>query len=128
MSFMHCDGKSVGELTEFCKKLAKGEANMSGDSDIDDDLERPFHHPFVVTDRPPIVMNIKVVHSDNVLMRRIYGKILMLHFDNSLECKTNPAENRRANEGDSHAIPRVVRPSSSGQWERMGASATTETT
>lgn len=59
-------GKSVDELTEFCKKLSKGEANgylsnMSGaESDVDADLEKPFHHPFVIKDRGPIVMNIKV--------------------------------------------------------------------
>lgn len=58
-------GKTVDELTEFCKKLSKGEANgylsnISGDSDIDADLEKPFHHPFVIKDRGPIVMNIKV--------------------------------------------------------------------
>lgn len=58
-------GKSVDELTEFCKKLSKGEANgylsnISGESDVDADLEKPFHHPFVIKDRGPIVMNIKV--------------------------------------------------------------------
>lgn len=58
-------GKTVDELTEFCKKLSKGEANgylsnISGDSDVDADLEKPFHHPFVIKDRGPIVMNIKV--------------------------------------------------------------------
>lgn len=63
---MRYGGKSVDELTEFCKKLSKGEtngylSNMSGDSDIDGDLEKPFHHPFVIKDRGPIVMNIKVV-------------------------------------------------------------------
>lgn len=59
-------GKSVDELTEFCKKLSKGEANgylsnlSGGESDVDADLEKPFHHPFVIKDRGPIVMNIKV--------------------------------------------------------------------
>lgn len=58
-------GKTVDELTEFCKKLSKGEANgylsnISGDSDVDADLEKPFHHPFLIKDRGPIVMNIKV--------------------------------------------------------------------
>lgn len=56
----------MDELTEFCKKLSKGEANgylsnISGaESDVDADLEKPFHHPFVIKDRGPIVMNIKV--------------------------------------------------------------------
>lgn len=62
-------GKSVDELTEFCKKLSKGEANgylsnmSDADSDVDADLEKPFHHPFVIKDRGPIVMNIKVNNS-----------------------------------------------------------------
>lgn len=56
----------MDELTEFCKKLSKGDANgylsnLSGaESDADADLEKPFHHPFVIKDRGPIVMNIKV--------------------------------------------------------------------
>lgn len=63
-------GKSVDELTEFCKKLSKGESNgylsnVSVDSDIDNDLEKPFHHPFVIKDRGPIVMNIKVSSASN---------------------------------------------------------------
>lgn len=62
---MRIGGKTVDELTEFCKKLTKGDDNgylshLSGESDIDADLEKPFHHPFVIKDRGPIVMNIKV--------------------------------------------------------------------
>lgn len=65
LAFVIIIGKSVDELTEFCKKLSKGESNgylsnISGDSDVDGDLEKPFHHPFVIKDRGPIVMNIKV--------------------------------------------------------------------
>lgn len=66
MFAIHSVGKSVDELTEFCKKLSKGEtngylSNMSDEeSDVDADLEKPFHHPFVIKDRGPIVMNIKV--------------------------------------------------------------------
>lgn len=64
--FPHFLGKSVDELTEFCKKLSNGESNgylsniSGGESDVDADLEKPFHHPFVIKDRGPIVMNIKV--------------------------------------------------------------------
>lgn len=63
---MRFGGKSVDELTEFCKKLSKGESagylsNVSDDSDHDNDgAEKAFHHPFVLKDRGPIVMNIKV--------------------------------------------------------------------
>lgn len=65
---MRFGGKTVDELTEFCKKLSKGESagylsNVSDDSDDDVDgegVDKPFHHPFVLKDRGPIVMNIKV--------------------------------------------------------------------
>lgn len=58
----------MDELTEFCKKLSNGEgsgylSNESddGDSDIDaEGEERAFNHPFVLRDRGPIVMNIRV--------------------------------------------------------------------
>lgn len=59
-------GKSVDELTEFCKKLSNGESNgylsnVSADSDHDmEGNEKAFNHPFVLKDRGPIVMNIKV--------------------------------------------------------------------
>lgn len=58
-------GKSIGELTDYCKKLSKAEdlGELSGISDSDNDGEgkpRPFHHPFEVKDRGPIVMNIRV--------------------------------------------------------------------
>lgn len=58
-------GKSVDELTEFCKRLSKGESsgylsNVTDDSDEDADIDKPFNHPFVLKDRGPIVMNIKV--------------------------------------------------------------------
>lgn len=68
---MRFGGKSVDELTEFCKKLSKGESagylsNVSDDSDHDHDgAEKAFHHPFVLKDRGPIVMNIKVCTSLN---------------------------------------------------------------
>lgn len=66
MASMRFGGKSVDELTEFCKKLSKGESsgylsNVSDDSEHDaDGNEKPFHHPFVLKDRGPIVMNIRV--------------------------------------------------------------------
>lgn len=64
---MRYGGKSVDELTEFCKKLSKGESagylsHVSDDSDHDaDGGEKAFHHPFVLKDRGPIIMNIKVI-------------------------------------------------------------------
>lgn len=59
-------GKSIEELTNYCKKLSKaedlGELSLSdGDSDNDrDGKPKAFHHPFEVKDRGPIVMNIRV--------------------------------------------------------------------
>lgn len=66
MANIRFGGKSVDELTEFCKKLSKEEgsgylSNVSDDSEHDaDGNEKPFNHPFVLKDRGPIVMNIKV--------------------------------------------------------------------
>lgn len=60
-------GKSVDELTEFCKKLANGNggsgflSNDGGESDSDAaNSEKAFNHPFVLKDKGPIVMNIRV--------------------------------------------------------------------
>lgn len=59
-------GKSINELTDFCKKLSNGEipsdlsSVSSGDSDHDrEGNSKAFHHPFVLKDRGPIVMNIR---------------------------------------------------------------------
>lgn len=64
VSMSICAGKSVDELTEFCKMLSKGDttgylSNVT-DSEDDADIDKPFNHPFVLKDRGPIVMNIKV--------------------------------------------------------------------
>lgn len=59
-------GKSIDELTDFCKKLSNGEvltdlsSVSSGDSDHDrEGNSKAFNHPFVLRDRGPIVMNIR---------------------------------------------------------------------
>ncbi|XP_066999479.2 protein Son isoform X2 [Anabrus simplex] len=62
-------GKSVAELTDFCKQLSKKEAMGSVSSDSggedrhhssDSENERPFHHPFQIKERPSsIVLNIR---------------------------------------------------------------------
>ncbi|KAG5674610.1 hypothetical protein PVAND_004564 [Polypedilum vanderplanki] len=55
-------GKTIEELTNYCKKLSRAEdlGELSELSDSDgESLFRPFHHPFEVKDRGPIVMNIK---------------------------------------------------------------------
>lgn len=58
-------GKSIDELTNYCKKLSNAEDldDLSSLSDSDNDGEgkpKAFHHPFEVKDRGPIVMNIRV--------------------------------------------------------------------
>jgi protein SON len=62
----------VEELTQYCKKLSNGEDldeldNVSSDgNDSEHDREgnsRAFNHPFMVKDRGPIVMNIRVGHT-----------------------------------------------------------------
>lgn len=59
-------GKTIEELTDFCKTLSKKEetgdlSSLSEDGGSDTDNEKPFHHPFQIKDRPTsITMNIKV--------------------------------------------------------------------
>lgn len=58
-------GKTIEELTNYCKKLSRaediGELSDLSDSEIDGEGQpRAFHHPFEVKDRGPIIMNIKV--------------------------------------------------------------------
>lgn len=58
-------GKTVEELTEFCKTLSQkealGELSSASEDNSDSDNEKAFHHPFQIKDRPTsITMNIKV--------------------------------------------------------------------
>lgn len=57
----------MDELTDFCKHLSKKEAlgELSSVSSNDDDMSEnedtlAFHHPFLVKEKAPIVMNIRV--------------------------------------------------------------------
>ncbi|KAL8581910.1 hypothetical protein ACOMHN_010284 [Nucella lapillus] len=61
-------GKSVAELTEFCKRISEKETtNQSSDSEVSEEEKSdaedgPFHHPFITRDissMPNIVMNIR---------------------------------------------------------------------
>ncbi|XP_074034056.1 son RNA binding protein isoform X2 [Leptinotarsa decemlineata] len=58
-------GKTIEELTDFCKTLSKKEelgelSSLSEKDDSDSDPDKPFHHPFQLKDRPTsITMNIK---------------------------------------------------------------------
>lgn len=63
-------GKTIEELTDFCKTLSKKEelgelSSISDENGSESDSEKPFHHPFQIKERPvSITMNIKV---NNVL-------------------------------------------------------------
>ncbi|XP_073955630.1 protein Son-like isoform X2 [Choristoneura fumiferana] len=66
MAAIQSGGKSVDELTDFCKHLSKKEAlgELSSVSSHDDDMSEnedtlAFHHPFLVKEKAPIVMNIR---------------------------------------------------------------------
>ncbi|KAG7201963.1 hypothetical protein KM043_004666 [Ampulex compressa] len=57
-------GKTVDELTDFCKSLSKSEAlgELSSISSEEDgsESEKGFHHPFLLKERPSsIIMNIR---------------------------------------------------------------------
>lgn len=65
LSTFKAGGKTVDELTDFCKLLSQKDADghESISSDTDDsgsESEKPFHHPFQIKDKPSsIVLNIK---------------------------------------------------------------------
>ncbi|XP_047531306.1 protein Son-like isoform X2 [Vanessa atalanta] len=66
MAAIQSGGKSVDELTDFCKHLSKKEAlgELSSVSSNDDNMSEnedtiAFHHPFLVKEKAPIVMNIR---------------------------------------------------------------------
>lgn len=49
-------------ILDFCRKLSKKEKEHNDDSlsSSDEEFKQPFHHPFLVKERPNIVMNIRV--------------------------------------------------------------------
>ncbi|XP_053679843.1 protein Son [Anopheles nili] len=66
ISKMRASGKSIEELTAFCKKISHKEnfndlSSVSSDeSDHDaDGASKAFHHPFQLKETAPIVMNIR---------------------------------------------------------------------
>lgn len=52
-------------VLDFCRKLSKKEKDQDEDSSFSssDEEKQPFHHPFLVKERPNIVMNIRVSQS-----------------------------------------------------------------
>ncbi|KOB75899.1 Protein SON [Operophtera brumata] len=62
----HTRNQSVDELTDFCKHLSKKEAlgELSSVCSEDEDMSEnedtmAFHHPFLVKEKAPIIMNIR---------------------------------------------------------------------
>ncbi|GBP19189.1 hypothetical protein EVAR_11511_1 [Eumeta japonica] len=66
MAAIQSGGKSVDELTDFCKNLSKKEAlgelsSVSSNEGSDNEDTLAFHHPFLVKEKAPIVMNIRPI-------------------------------------------------------------------
>ncbi|KAK4883564.1 hypothetical protein RN001_006883 [Aquatica leii] len=65
LAAIRAGGKTIEELTDFCKTLSKKEelgelSSVSGEEGDSENESRAFHHPFQIKDRPTgIVMNIK---------------------------------------------------------------------
>lgn len=80
-NFFFVTGKSIEELTDYCKRLSNAEelgelSSLSEDSDHDGEgKERAFHHPFEVKDRGPIVMNIRVRHTKFIVLSHFLNLI-----------------------------------------------------
>jgi len=49
-------------ILDFCRKLSKKDKAQNDDTSFSssDEEKQPFHHPFLVKERPNIVMNIRV--------------------------------------------------------------------
>ncbi|XP_020808340.1 protein SON [Drosophila serrata] len=61
---MRYGGRTVQDLTDFCKKISKGDGLSDLSSDEDSDVDKngnakAFHHPFQLKEREPIVMHIR---------------------------------------------------------------------
>ncbi|XP_073834393.1 son RNA binding protein [Musca autumnalis] len=61
---MRYGGRTVEDLTEFCKKISNGEHLSELSSDEGSDIDKSgnakaFHHPFQIKEREPIVMHIR---------------------------------------------------------------------
>ncbi|KAH8294701.1 hypothetical protein KR018_001866, partial [Drosophila ironensis] len=61
---MRYGGRTVQDLTNFCKKISNGDGLSDLSSDEDSDVDKngnakAFHHPFQIKEREPIVMHIR---------------------------------------------------------------------
>jgi len=61
---MRYGGRTVQDLTDFCKKISNGDGLSDLSSEEDSDVDKngnakAFHHPFQLKEREPIVMHIR---------------------------------------------------------------------
>ncbi|XP_016950384.2 protein Son [Drosophila biarmipes] len=61
---MRYGGRTVQDLTDFCKKISNGDGLSDLSSEEDSDMDKngnakAFHHPFQLKEREPIVMHIR---------------------------------------------------------------------
>ena len=80
-----CGGKTVEELTDFCKTISRKEemgelSSLSDEDSSDGDSEKPFHHPFQIKEKPvSITMNIKVSYHTFFICSRIVTHVNFFH-------------------------------------------------
>lgn len=105
-----CGGKTVEELTDFCKTLSKKEemgelSSLSEENSSDNDSEKPFHHPFQIKEKPvSITMNIKVSYHI-FFMHSLHVLISFIEFESFANQKYAGTHFRIEN-----SIPREQRP------------------
>lgn len=96
-------GKTVEELTDFCKTLSQKEAlgdlSSVSEDNSDSENEKAFHHPFQIKDRPTsITMNIKVRNKNIYKSNKIFNKLIS-------ECHSIANKNNtRENSGVTYAV------------------------
>lgn len=112
-------GKTIEELTEFCKTLSRKEelgelSSISDDNSSDSDNDKAFHHPFQIKDRPTsITMNIKVTR---------VGLSQLDVMDLILECNSVANENNaRKNCGAADAVSGEQWPAAQEDGNRVGS-------
>ncbi|XP_041354888.1 pre-mRNA-splicing factor CWC22 homolog isoform X2 [Gigantopelta aegis] len=114
MNMLKAGGKSVEELTEYCKKLAEREkcAYSSSESDAgqrsDSDDDSLIHHPFVIRDpasQPSIVLNIR---NSKQLPVRTPQETVMESAQLRLQFPVSSGTSHRAKEGEWVPVPKTT--------------------
>ncbi|KAJ8678684.1 hypothetical protein QAD02_014471 [Eretmocerus hayati] len=100
-------GKTIEELTDFCKNLSKSEAmgELSSISSGDESgSEKGFHHPFLVKDRPSsIIMNIR--DSKQLPTKTLLEKTAEASGQLRLQYPVSSGQQHRKNEKDWVPVP-----------------------